>query len=90
MDIISARRFLTNSEIVTLEEHCNMFGCLFPKYFPDRSITRKIHELVFNVPKFAKEHNTVGLLSEQEVESKHASVNAELCSLPCVRSHAEK
>ena len=30
------------------------------------------------------------MLSEQEGESKHAAVNAELRSLACVRNHAEK
>ena len=32
----------------------------------------------------------MGMLSEQEGESKHAAVNAELRSLACVRNHAER
>ena len=39
---------------------------------------------MFNVPRFVAEHGTIGLLSE------HASVNAELRSLACVRDHAEQ
>ena len=32
----------------------------------------------------------MGLLLEQEGESKHAAVNAELRLLACVRNHAER
>ena len=35
-------------------------------------------------------HKTIGMLSEQEGESKHAAINAELRSLACVRYHAER
>ena len=58
--------------------------------FPNRNITRKINELIFSVPCFIKKDKTIGLLSEQEGESKHASVNAVLRSMACVRNHAEK
>ena len=37
-----------------------------------------------------QKYKTIGMLSEQEGESKHASVNAELRSLTCVRSHSER
>ena len=35
-------------------------------------------------------HKTIGLLSEQEGESKHAAVNAELRSLASMRNHADR
>ena len=38
---------------------------IFPVYFPDVPLTRKIHELAFDVPHFVKEHKTVGLFSEE-------------------------
>ena len=38
---------------------------IFPVYFPDVPLTRKIHELAFDVPRFVKEHKTVGLFSEE-------------------------
>ena len=50
----------------------------------------KMHEMIFNVPRFVNHWKTTGLLSEQERESKHAAVYAELRSLACVRNHAER
>ena len=90
MNLVMTRRFLTESECTDLEEKCTHFGDIFPIFFPDRKITRKIHELIFNIPRFVKNWKTIGMLSEQEGESKHAAVNAELRSLACVRNHAEK
>ena len=85
-----ARKFLTNNEVIAVVELCHQFGRIFPVNFPNRNITRKIHELVFNVPHFIKNFKTIGMLSEQEGESKHVSVNAELRSLSSVRSHSER
>ena len=51
---------------------------------------KKDPQLIFNVPQFVKKHKTIGMLSEQEGESKHAGINAEFCSLACVRNHAEQ
>ena len=85
-----ARRFLLEDEIEKLEELVIEFGKLFPVYFPERYITRKIHELIFNFVPFAKKSKTIGLLSEQESESKHAAVNAALRMTACVRNHAER
>ena len=85
MTLIMARRFLSNEEVAKLTKLCHRFGEVFPVHFPERNIIRKIHELVFNVPIFVEVHRTIGMLSEQEGESKHASVNAELRSLACVR-----
>ena len=90
MKLVMARRFLEEDEIKRLEELCHGFGAKFPTVFPDRNITLKIHELVFNVPQFARKWKTIGLLSEQEGESMHAVVKAELRSLACVRNKAEK
>ena len=87
MKLMMARRFLTKEEINYLCEKC---GEIFPKYFPARNITRKIHKFVFNVPRFVKTYRTIGLLSEQEGESKHAAINAELQSLSSVRNHADR
>ena len=90
MSLVMARKFLNNEEIERLGGLCNDFGKKFPIYFPTRKTTRKIHELIFNVPRFVTKYRTIGMLSEQEGESKHASVNAELRSIANVRSHAER
>ena len=65
MNLLMARRFLSEEEVNSLEILCYEFGTIFPAYFPYRNITRKIHELVFNVPCFVRKHKTIGMLSEQ-------------------------
>ena len=90
MILMMKRRFLNESEISDLRNLCHAFDALFPVYFPWRSITRKIHEFIFNVPTFVEKHKTIGMLSEQDGKSKHASVNAELKALAGVRNQAEK
>ena len=81
MNLVMARCFLFEDKINSLEILCYEFGTIFPAYLPYRNITRKIRELVFNVPCFVRKHKTIGMLSEQDGESKHAAVNAELCPL---------
>ena len=65
MSLVMARRFLNNEEIERLEGLCNDFRKKFPIYFLTLNITRKIHELIFNVPRFVKKCRTIGMLSEQ-------------------------
>ena len=88
--LMCASRFLSDSEVEKLCSSCSLFGAEFPVRFPDRSLTRKMHEYIFNVPRFVKRWRTLGLLSEQEGESKHGAVKAELRSLCSVRSHKER
>ena len=73
-----ARRFLEEEELGELEELTTKFGDNFPRYFPERGITRKMHSLIFDVPIFARKHGTVGYFSEQAGESLHKLVNAQL------------
>ena len=89
-DLVSAKRFLTEQEIKKCVDLCTRFGSMFPIYFPERNITRKIHALIYDVPIFVQRYGTLGLLSEQEGESLHAAVNQELRALAGVRSHPEK
>ena len=90
MTIVMSRRFLEDHEVSALEKLCLNFGQMFPLYYPQRNITRKIHELIFNVPNFVQRHKTIGMLSEQEGESKHASINAEIRPLANVRNASER
>uniref|UniRef100_A0A7M6DRE7 Uncharacterized protein n=1 Tax=Clytia hemisphaerica TaxID=252671 RepID=A0A7M6DRE7_9CNID len=39
---------------------------------------RKIHEFVWSVPQFLKDHKTIGRYSEEEGESLHNLINQEL------------
>jgi len=61
------------------------FGENYTVFFPKATISRKIHELIFDVPRFLAKHKTVGLFSEEEGESSHKSFNQELKPLSCVR-----
>ena len=83
-------RFLTEDEVMKVSELCREFGNVYPVLFPDNNITRKIHELIFNVPTFISRFRTVGRLSEEEGESLHASVNCELQQLFTVRDPTQK
>ena len=62
----------------------------FTKYFPNENISRKIHELIFDVPRFLAKHKTVGYLGEEEGESKHHSINKQLRQYQSVRDEGEK
>ena len=86
MTLVISKRFLTEEEILKLEEQCVVFGQKFPMYFPERNIIRKMHELIFNIPKFVHKYETIGMLSEQEGESKHASINAKIRPLANVQN----
>ena len=81
MKLLMARRFLTDVQILDVENLVNEFGTIFPTYYPERNITRKIH---------TRKYITLGMLSEQEGDSKHAAVNAELHALACVCNHADR
>ena len=84
------KKFLSEAEISRVQAKCWEFGTLFPKYFPNESITRKIHELIFDVPVFLSAHKTIGRYAEEEGESLHNSVNQELRRLACVRNDVQK
>ena len=75
--LISAKRFLTETEINTVKSLCTGFG-YFTKYFPNENVSRKIHELIFDVPRFLAKHKTFGYLIEEEGKSVHHSINNQL------------
>ena len=83
-------RLLTQEEITTLTNSCSKFGEIFPSLFPQANVTRKIHELVFSVPRFAQRFKTIGMLSEEEGESLHAAVNMEHRQLVAVRNSSDR
>jgi hypothetical protein len=73
--LYTAARFLSEAEIDQLSRDCRRFGLLFHTYFPDESITPKLHMLAIHLPAFAREHHTVCLLTEQTGEAMHSHVN---------------
>ena len=83
--MIARKGYLNSEEIDTLVFSCYEFGAKFQAYIPDVPLTPKIDELAFDVPRFVKEHKTVGLFSEEEGESIHHAINLEGAQLVGVR-----
>ena len=88
--LMMANRFLSDNEISILCAKCKKFGQLYSIYFPNAGIQRKVHELIFSVPRFVKQHKTIGLLSEQSGESLHAAVNMEVRQLVSVKDKSQQ
>ena len=88
--LIANKNILSEAEIRTVESLCTNFGEQFPILFPEESITRKMHELIFHIPRFIAYHKTLGMFSEEEGESLHNVINQELRSLYCVRDNKQK
>ncbi|XP_072032273.1 uncharacterized protein [Amphiura filiformis] len=68
--------FLTPTEVKELCLRCWDLGYFFPANFPKESIPPKLHILICHIPEMAIRWKTVGLLSEQGLESLHASINS--------------
>ena len=79
---------MTETEVNTAKSLCTKFGN-FTKYFPNENISRKTHELIFDVLRFLAKHKTLGYLSEEEGESKH-SINKQLRQYQSVQDDGEK
>lgn len=74
--LTSAARFLFETEIDDLENMCHQLEEMHIAYFPHMTITPKMHILTRHVPEFARKYKTVGLMSEQGLESLHAECNS--------------
>ena len=87
--LISAKRFLTEDEIRTVKDLSTGLG-KFTRYYPKETVTRKIHKLIFDVPRFLAKHKTLGYQSEEEDENLHCSVNKQLRQYQNVRDQSDK
>ena len=87
--LLKAKRFLSEQELDLLEKLCLEVGVLFPRVFRG-SVTPKIHDLVFHLPRIARHLGTVGGVREDNLESKHAIGNNLKRRLACVRAEEEK
>ena len=68
-------RFLTDDEISDLEENIvNLSKVIFHK-FHDKSITVKMHDILVHTIPFVKQYRSIGLFSEQAIESLHQIMN---------------
>ena len=86
---ISGKRFLTEAEILSVKELCAGFG-QFTINFPNETVTRKMHVLIFDVPCFLAKHKTLGYLSEEEGKSLHCLINKQLLQYQSIRNKGEK
>ena len=68
--LMKASRFLTNEELDRIDACCMKIGEVYPKHFK-ASITPKLDDLIFVVPKFARRWTTVGGLREEKIEGFH-------------------
>uniref|UniRef100_A0A914VGX3 Zinc finger PHD-type domain-containing protein n=1 Tax=Plectus sambesii TaxID=2011161 RepID=A0A914VGX3_9BILA len=68
--------FLTDAKISGVEKSCEQFASDMKRLLPEESVTPKMHFLATHLPAFARRHRTLGMLSEQSLESLHAKVNA--------------
>ena len=87
--LLKAKRFLSEQELDLLEKLCLEVGVLFPRVFKG-TVTPKIHDLVFHLPRIARHLGTVGGVREDNLESKHAIGNSLRRRLACVRAEEEK
>lgn len=69
--LFSAPRALCSHEIKRLEEHSAALAELWPRTF-----TPKFHVMTHHMPRFARDWGSIGLASEQCVESSHRLFNS--------------
>jgi len=70
-----AAEFLSETQQSELEMSCREFAADFKRFLPNESVTPKLHFLTAHLHNFAKKNGTLGLLSEQSLESLHARIN---------------
>ena len=74
-ELFSANHPLCKHEVELIAFRCYQFGSWFPTNFPEANLIRKFHVLTFHVPEKARLHWTVGMETEQGIESVHPFVN---------------
>ena len=87
--LISTKRFLTEVEILSVKELCTGFD-KFTVNFPNETATGKMHELIFDVPRFLAKNKTLGYLSQEDGEGLHCSINKHLRQYQSIRNEDEK
>ena len=87
--LVKAKRFLSEAELDLLEKLCLEVGVVFPRVFKG-TISPKIHDLVFHLPRIARHLGTVGRVREDVLESKHAIGNGLKRRLACVQAEEQK
>ncbi|XP_020898282.1 uncharacterized protein LOC110237050 [Exaiptasia diaphana] len=77
---------LSKEDISNLETYITVFMALYRSFFPEASITPKLHFLEDHVIKWVKTYNIgFGLLGEQGIEGIHAEFNTLKKTYSCLR-----
>ena len=87
--LMSKNAILSKEEIECLTNECHSFGEWFPAHFPSSTLPIKFHLLTHHVPKFVQKWHSLGLFSEQQVESLHAKANWHR-AFCCMRDRAKQ
>lgn len=74
-NLTNVARFLNKEEIIELTNNCKLYEEFSTINFKDKTVTVKAHMLMKHVSPFAIKFNTVGLFSEQSIESMHNFMN---------------
>lgn len=74
-ELYNKNRTLCAHEVEILVIRCVSFGSWFPVNYPDENLKRKFHNLSVEIPRQARRLLTVGMLTEQTIESLHPYVN---------------
>ena len=77
--LISRNSPICKHEVKYLGLRCASLGCYFPTNFCDSNLTRKLHQLSHHMYIKARQIHTVGMESEQCIESIHPLCNKLNC-----------
>jgi len=69
--LCTAARKLRTKEITTIDTTATKLMAHYRTAYPTRSVTPKLHNLIYHFPVLAKQYRTIGLFSEHSVESVH-------------------
>lgn len=87
----AARPLCKHEQVIFIMRACS-FGCWFPRSFPNESITPKMHITIFEMSKLLQRYGTIGMFSEQAIESMHAvfnKLNRQHVSMKCDEKRIE-
>jgi hypothetical protein len=88
--LCTSPRKLTENEITTLATTAQKLSQHYSTAYPNRSVTPKLHNLIFHFPTIAKLYKTIGLFSEHSIESVHKrfkQYDASYCSIKDPEQH---
>ena len=87
----AARPLCKHEQVVFMMRACS-FGCWFPRAYPNETITPKMHITIFEMTKLLQRYGTIGMFSEQAIESLHAvfnKLNRQHVSMKCDEKRIE-